>query len=117
MEKFWTDFPATVQNFYQNVHDGFYDYASGSMGLYAKSDILCLGDEEWGIIEGMEDSLDIQLESAFGFFGSGMGVYVVMDASNCKDSDATLWYTTKLPHYHIPFWDIVDEWMVIGFQG
>lgn len=117
LEKYWKKLPDTVQNFYKNLHDGFNYYASGSMGLYSKCDILYLGDEDWEIMEGMEDSLKIQLESAFGFFGNGMGVYVVIDALNCKDDDATLWYTSKLPRYNIKFWDVIDEWIVIGFQA
>lgn len=117
LENYWKKFPETVQNFYQDLHNGFTYYASGSMGLYSKCDILYLGDEYWEIVEGREDSLEIQLESAFGFFGNGMGVYVVLDALNCKDDNATLWYTSKLPRYHIKFWDIIDEWIVIGFEA
>ena len=44
----------------------------------------------------------------FGFFGNGMGVYVVLDALNCREDNATLWYTSKLPRYHIKFWDIFN---------
>ncbi len=117
LERYWTSFPDTVQKFYQDLHDGFHYYASGSMGLYSKSDILYLGDEDWEIVEKMEESLKIQLESSFGFFGSGAGAYVVIDALNDKDDDAVLWSVFKLPRYNINFWDIVDEWIVIGFQG
>lgn len=117
LEKYWAKLPETVQKFYNNLHDGFNYYASGSMGLYSKSDILCLGDEEWGIIESMEEPLKIQLESSFGFFGNGMGAYVVIDALKCQADNAALWYTSQLPRYDINFWDIVDEWIVIGFQA
>ncbi len=68
LENYWKKFPETVQNFYQDLHNGFTYYASGSMGLYSQYDILYLGDEYWEIVEGREDSLEIQLESAFGFF-------------------------------------------------
>lgn len=117
LERYWTSFPDTLQKFYRDLHDGFYYYASGSMGLYSKRDILYLGDEDWEIVEDMEDSLKIQLESAFGFFGNGMGTYVVIDALNGKDDNAVLWYSSKPPRYDIHFWNMIDEWIVIGFEG
>ncbi|MBL1705580.1 SMI1/KNR4 family protein, partial [Klebsiella pneumoniae] len=30
--------------------------------------------------------------------------------------NATLWWTNKEPRYNMNFWDIVDEWIVIGFE-
>lgn len=29
---------------------------------------------------------------------------------------ATLWFTNEQPKYNVDFWDIVDEWLVIGFE-
>ena len=33
LEKSWDKIPSTIRNFYRTVHNGFYFYASQSMGL------------------------------------------------------------------------------------
>jgi len=45
-----------------------------------------------------------------------MGGYVAIDLNNCIDDVATLWFTNDQPDYNVNFWDIVDEWIVIGLQ-
>ncbi|YAR64077.1 hypothetical protein ACUIAK_20075 [Bacillus cytotoxicus] len=45
-----------------------------------------------------------------------MGGYVAIDLNNCTDEVATLWFTNDNPEYNVNFWDVVDEWIVIGFQ-
>ena len=46
-----------------------------------------------------------------------MGGYVAIDYNNCEKDNATLWWVNKQPKYNIKFWDVVDEWIVIGFQS
>jgi hypothetical protein len=46
-----------------------------------------------------------------------MGGYVVIDTENCSNVSGTLWWSKKMPKYGIDFWDIVDEWIVIGFDN
>ena len=87
------------------------------MGLLPVQDIVYFDDEEWGIIEELEAPLEICLATTFGIFASGMGGYVAIDTSCCDKSRATLWFTNRQPSYNIDFWDIVDEWTVIGMQG
>lgn len=113
----WKELPPTIQAFYENLHDGFFYYASESMGLLPLQDVVVFDDEDWGILEELEEPLQLDLKSTFGLFASGMGGYVAVDASDCRNDNATLWYTNRQPRYHINFWDVVDEWIVIGFQG
>lgn len=117
LEKEWESFDKSIINFYQNLHDGFFYYASESMGLLPVQDIVYFDDEEWGIIEELETPLEICLATTFGIFASGMGGYVAIDTSCYDKSKATLWFTNRQPSYNIDFWDIVDEWTVIGMQG
>lgn len=113
----WNRFPAKIRDFYENLHNGFYYYASGSMGIMPTEDILLLGEEDWGILDELKEPLKINLDSAFGVFSSGVGGYVAVDTSDCVNDKATLWFSNRQPKYDLIFWDIVDEWMVIGFQN
>lgn len=45
-----------------------------------------------------------------------MGAYVVIDSNGPIDGDAALWFKDKKPRYGVDFWDVVDEWIVLGFQ-
>ncbi|MDE7224880.1 MAG: SMI1/KNR4 family protein [Acetatifactor sp.] len=116
VQKHWNDFPAKIRCFYENLHDGFFHYASRSMGILPSDDIFFLGDEDWGILDELKEPLRINLDNAFGIFSSGMGGYVAVDISDCENDKATLWFASRPPRYDINFWDVVDEWIVIGFQ-
>ena len=80
-------------------------------------DIVVFDDEEWGILDDLKQPLKIYLPTTFGIFGSGMGGYVAVDLSDCDSCKATLWFSNRQPEYDINFWDIVDEWIVLGMQG
>lgn len=116
LEESWDKIPPSIRKFYENVHNGFYYYASESMGLVPLEAVTFFDDDEWGIIEELEEPLQIDLKTTFGFFKSGMGGYVAVDYSNFDNDLATLWWTNKQPRYKINFWDVVDEWIVIGFE-
>lgn len=116
LKEVWYKMPQSIRNFYENLHNGFYYYPSGAMGLIPLENVTFFGDDEWGVIEELEEPLQIDLESTFGFFNSGMGGYVAIDYNNCDDDKATLWFTNEQPKYNVNFWDIVDEWIVIGFE-
>lgn len=106
-------------NMIENVHNRFYYYASVFMGLVDLENVTFLGDNdlEWGIIDEIEEPLQIDLHTLFGFFSNGMGTYVAIDYKNCENDNVTLWSAKDLPEYNINFWDMVDEWIVIGFEG
>ena len=118
LQNVWNKIPQSIRCFYENVHNGFYDYACKAMGLVRTSDITYLGDDEWewGIIEDLEEDLQIDMESTYGFFSNMMGTYVAVDIMNCDIDSATLWSAKGQPKYHLNFWDVVDEWIKIGME-
>ena len=69
--------PNSIVRFYQELHNGFFYYACGGMGLIESNDIVVFDDEEWGILDDLKHPLKIYLPTTFGIFGSGMGGYVV----------------------------------------
>lgn len=113
----WKAIPCDVKAFYECIHNGFYDYTSKSMGLVSLESVICLNDYEWGIIEDLNESIKISLEKSFGFFSNGMGDHVVIDCSNCSNENVSLWFHNDQPEYNLNFWNVVDEWMVVGFQS
>lgn len=119
LRKSWGEVPVKIREFYENVHNGFYYYASGAMGLVSLEDVAFLGDDDfdWSIIDDLEEPLQIDLNTSFGFFSNGMGSYIAIDYKNCNNDNATLWSANDQPEYHINFWDYVDEWIVIGFEA
>lgn len=116
LQKNWNKIPHSIRNFYENLHNGFYSYASKAMGLVPLENVTFFGDDEWGIIESLNEPIQIDLQTTFGFFKNGMGGYVAIDYENAENDNATLWFSNDQPVYNVNFWDVVDEWLVIGFQ-
>ncbi|MDR4887508.1 SMI1/KNR4 family protein [Fredinandcohnia sp. QZ13] len=116
MQQDWLHVPITVKNFYEKLHNGFYYLPSRAMGLVPITNITHFREHEWRILEDLDEPLGINLETTYGFFENGMGGYVAIDLNNCADDVATLWFTNDNPEYNLNFWDIVDEWIVIGLQ-
>jgi hypothetical protein len=119
LEAHWDKLPQSLRNFYRHVHNGFYYYASESMGLVPLESVTYLGDDdlEWSILEELEEPLQLDLTASFGFFTNGMGSYIVIDAANCGENTGVFWSAKRQPKYNINFWSYVDEWTVIGFQS
>ncbi|MFM9330791.1 SMI1/KNR4 family protein [Paenibacillus mesotrionivorans] len=119
LEKHWDKLPRSLRHFYGHVHNGFYYYASESMGLVPFESVTYLGDDdlEWSILEELKEPLQLDLTASFGFFTNGMGSYIVIDAANCGENEGVFWSAKRQPKYHIDFWSYVDEWTVIGFQS
>ncbi|MBC2326584.1 SMI1/KNR4 family protein [Listeria booriae] len=116
LQKFWSETPQSIKDFYETLHNGFYYFPSRAMGLVPLENVTFFGDDEWGIIEDLEVPLGIELDSTFGFFSTGMGGYVALDYSNDDKEKATIWFTDDQPKYNMNFWDVVDEWIVMGFE-
>lgn len=117
LKRKWNAIPETIHSFYDSLHDGFYYYASSSRGMYRLDNVLYLNDYDWSFIEELSLDIEIDLETAFGFFGAGMGAYVVIDISDCEEDSATMWFSDKEPEYHVNFWKMVDEWLVKSFDA
>ncbi|MEB2267031.1 SMI1/KNR4 family protein [Priestia megaterium] len=116
MQQAWSSVPQSIVKFYGKLHNGFYYMPSRAMGLVPLERVTYFKEDEWGILDDLEHPLEINLETTYGFFENGIGGYVAVDLNNCTDNRATLWFTNDQPEYSVDFWDIVDEWILIGLQ-
>ncbi|MED4013086.1 SMI1/KNR4 family protein [Priestia sp. FSL R5-0597] len=116
IEQAWSSVPQSIVKFYGKLHNGFYYMPSRAMGLVPLERVIYFKEDEWGILDDLEHPLEINLDTTYGFFENGMGGYVAVDLNNCTDNRATLWFTNDQPEYSVDFWDIVDEWILIGLQ-
>lgn len=115
LKELWDRVPASIRVFYEQVHNGFFEYAGGSMGLAGLDEVMCLAEEEWGVVEDLSLEPPYEFERSFAFFATGAGGYCVIDtAKQDSERDAFLWFSASRPRYHVDFWDVVDEWIVIG---
>jgi hypothetical protein len=46
LKRYWNIIPEKLRKFYENIQNGFYYYASESMGLVPISSVTYLGDDE-----------------------------------------------------------------------
>lgn len=113
---FWEETPVSLKNFYEKIHNGFYYFPSQAMGLLPIEKVKKMSNDEWGILGFLNEPLEIDLATSFTFFSTGMGGYVVLDYQKIKEENATIWFTNDQPDYNKNFWDIIDEWIVIGFE-
>ena len=102
----------SVIQFYTKIHAGFNDYTSKSMGLDDLDMIEPIADYDWEF----EDQLTDDISCYYNFFSNGMGKYLVLDLSKPLDEGGIFWSKDELPEYPIPFWDYVDEWIIIGLD-
>ncbi|MCP1222967.1 SMI1/KNR4 family protein [Sebaldella sp. S0638] len=112
----WELVPDKLKRFYEEIHNGFYHYSSISMGLMPLEDVILLEDYEWGILDELEEPLQIDLACTFGFFENGSGDCVAVDLENSGIDKGVLWFHDDQPDYNINFWDVVDEWINIGLE-
>ena len=117
LEKKWNKIPLSIKNFYENFHNGFYYYANMSMGLVPLDRVESLGKYEWKTIDSLAKPLQIDLNSAFAFFQTGIGGYVVIDTNNCFEENSTIWFSDEEPMYNKNFWNFTDQWIRIGFEA
>lgn len=113
---FWNSIPESLKSFYSFVHNGFYYYASQNMGILPVQKVTCMNDYDWGIIEDLKLEVPFNLKSTYIFFETGMGGYVLLDMQKYGDENSIVWFSRQKPMYDKNFWDIVDEWIVMGFN-
>lgn len=113
----WSRLPASLRSFYEDLHDGFYEFSSRSSGPDGLANVVRMADLEWGIIDQLGLDLQIELATSYAFFNNGGSGYVVIDLSSADAEQATLWWADDAPRYGIKFWDLVDDWTVIGIGG
>ncbi|WP_408071999.1 hypothetical protein [Butyrivibrio sp. JL13D10] len=98
------DISASIRNFYTKLHDGFYDYCFKALGLPDLKHVTPLS-------ENTGDRVFKDFDKAYVFFENGMGDYVAYDTLSKK---GILWLKGEEPEFGNEFWDLVDEWTIIG---
>lgn len=106
--------PKSLQTFYSNLHDGFYYFASDSMGILELSMVKNLNEYDWAILEEIDEP-KINLDTSYIIFDSGMVGFIVVDVNKGID-DATIWFDDEAPMYQKNFWNFCDEWIKMGME-
>jgi hypothetical protein len=116
-DKEWLQVPERLREFSTSVHNGFRRYETHSQGIEPVEAAFRLSDLEWGIIDDEGLVPEIKLDSSFSFFSSGAAAYLILDLSKpSPETAAALWAGSVKPGYGLQFWDVLDEWIVLGFQ-
>ncbi len=111
----WEALPRALRAFYEKLHNGWYYFASESMGLVPRNDVIVLGDLEWGILESL-DTVPVGLDQSLGLFHNGSGDYVCIEKREAGPR-GFLWFHDSAPRTDIEFWPVVDSWLCIGLEG
>lgn len=115
VESFWTGLNQALTGFYENVHNGFYNYSFGGMGLDQISGVDSLANYDWGFI----DEIDYDITNLFTFLTNGGGMYIALDTKGDMSSGTYLWNKWDAPkdkEKGLDFWKLMDEWIVMGFD-
>lgn len=100
------------RTFYEKLHNGFFDYCSKAMGLLQVFEVKCLSDDEWEILNSVKE-IKINLNVSYSFFSNGLGDYVVTDLELQKSA---VWFHDEEPVYGVDFWNVADEWLLMGLS-
>ena len=106
--------PNDLKEFYQEVHNVFYFFPGKFMGLQEIKDVEVMSEYDWGVISNLDIHIDFNLDDYIIIFATGMGGYIVVKAHN-DNSSAIIWFDDDEPIYDENIWDILDEWLYLGF--
>jgi hypothetical protein len=104
--------PIKFLDFYTQVHNGWYEVISHSLGLMPIEEIFLLSKEEWGILD--EISVDFSLDKVIAVFSNSAGGYLCWNFNTSLPS-GLIWWDDEEPDF-VDFWDILDEWSAMGIQ-
>jgi hypothetical protein len=111
----WVKLPDTIKNIYENLHNGWYYFASESNGLSSVENMIVLNEIEWGILDEIK-TLPYKLENCIGIFHNGSGNYVCYDIETKDKNNGFIWYKTKEPRNNIKLWPVIDEWTKLSME-
>lgn len=115
--EYFSHLPTSFKDIYNNLHNGWVYFTSKSNGLLPIEDTLVLSEEDWGILEEInENDLPFKLSNCVGLFDNGMGDYAAIDMKSENENDGFIWWHTKAPKLNIEIWPIIDEWTKIGIE-
>lgn len=106
--------PNDLKKFYQEVHNGFYFFPGKFMGLQEIKDVNVMSEYDWGVISDLDIHIDFDLDDYIIVFTTRMGGYIIVKAYN-DHSNAIIWFDDDEPIYDENIWDILDEWLYLGF--
>lgn len=112
--KAWNLLPKKITRFYDEVHNGWFDLASRSMGLSPVEKFFFLNEDDWSIIDEL-DNLTIDLENTLALYSNGMGGYLCLELTK-EENNALLWFSSEEPMENLDFWPMADTWTVMGFE-
>jgi hypothetical protein len=110
----WSYLPDKLRSFYDELHNGWYYLASGSMGLSPVEDFFFLDEEDWEILDELGEP-PVNLEETLAVYTNGMGGYVCLEFKG-SEPHCLLWWSSKPPKLNIDFWPVVDSWTAMGFE-
>lgn len=105
-------FPAKFLDFYIQIHNGWHEINSHSLGLMPIEEIFVLSENEWGILE--EISINFSLDKILAVFSNSAGGYLCWNFNSSPPS-GIIWWDDEEPDF-VDFWDILDEWSAMGIQ-
>ncbi len=115
IDALWSKTTSELQKFYRELHNGWYYFASESMGLSSLQRIFVLSREEWGILDELPE-VPVDLSRSLAIFSNGMGGYVCQELSD-RNRKTFLWFHDRPPKLNLEFWPLIDSWTLIGFEG
>lgn len=112
----WDKYPASLKNFYCNLHNGFIEFTT-SCGIIPALSIDKMSDYDWEIIDDLNLDVKLSLDNSYIIFTSGGGGYIVIDTTSNEENDATIWFSNKAPMYNVNLWNFLDEWILILLEN
>lgn len=112
----WSKFPESMKLFYTKIHNGFYYYPTITMGLLPVQSITNMDEFDWEVVNDLGLEIKIDFKQSYIVFETGMGGYLVIDTRFKSDDCATVWFSNSKPIYNKNMWDILDEWIIMGFD-
>ena len=112
INKYWNNLPEGLSAFYEQLHNGWFFFASASKGLSPVENWSFLGDDRWNIVEEL-GNLDFSLDDMLTVYGNGIGDYVSLDVQK-PNGESILWWHNKAPRRSVDFWTAVDTWTHLG---
>lgn len=119
IKEYFVKFPKSLKDFYNNIHNGFYNYFYED-GLLEINDIVCFYNNKDYFIDDLKKysyNLDINIESTFGIAYNGFGDYVAIDVSEYKDIGIVLYHDDIEFSYKGNLISILDDWLLNLFEG
>ncbi len=115
-EEDWSCLLPGLQQFYRELHDGWTQLSSNSMGPLPVKDIKYLSDWDWELEPDEEARLPFRLSNVITVFGNGGGDILGLDlthgVSASEDRALAWWHEEPLaPMLNKNFWGLMDGWI------